>query len=41
MVASDISNAIVNVLNTPPHVNIQYLDIMPTAQRNPYMVFKV
>jgi NADP-dependent 3-hydroxy acid dehydrogenase YdfG len=41
LVASDISNAIVNVLNTPPHVNIQYLDIMPTAQRNPYMVFKV
>jgi len=38
--ANDISNAIISVLNTPPHVNIQYLDIMPTAQRNPYMLYK-
>ncbi|RLA75746.1 MAG: NAD(P)-dependent oxidoreductase [Epsilonproteobacteria bacterium] len=38
--AHDISNTIVNVLNTPPHVNIQYLDIMPTAQRNPYLLHK-
>ncbi len=38
--ACDVSNAIINVLNTPPHVNIQYLDIMPTAQRNPYMLYK-
>jgi len=38
--ASDISQTIVNVLNTPPHVNIQYLDIMPTAQRNPYLLYK-
>jgi len=34
--ADDVSSAIINVLNTPPHVNIQHLDIMPTAQRNPY-----
>ncbi len=39
--ASDISSAMINVLNTPPHVNIQYLDIMPTAQRNPYMLHRV
>jgi NADP-dependent 3-hydroxy acid dehydrogenase YdfG len=38
--ASDISSAIVCVLNTPPHVNIQYVDIMPTAQRNPYMLHR-
>lgn len=36
--AEDISNAIINVINTPRHVNIQYLDIMPTAQRNPYLL---
>ena len=38
--AEDISQAIINVLNTPPHVNIQYLDIMPTAQRNPYLLYR-
>lgn len=38
--ASDISAAIISVLNTPKHVNIQYLDIMPTAQRNPYMLYR-
>ncbi|NKQ40663.1 MAG: SDR family NAD(P)-dependent oxidoreductase [Sulfurovum sp.] len=36
--AKDISTAIISTLNTPPHVNIQYLDIMPTAQRNPYLL---
>jgi len=39
--ASDISQTILNVLNTPSHVNIQYLDIMPTAQRNPYLLYKI
>jgi len=38
--AQDIADTILNVLNTPKHVNIQYLDIMPTAQRNPYTLFK-
>ncbi len=38
--AQDISQSIINVLNTPTHVNIQYLDIMPTAQRNPYLLAK-
>ncbi len=37
---SDISNTIINILNTPKHVNIQYVDIMPTAQRNPYQLYK-
>jgi NADP-dependent 3-hydroxy acid dehydrogenase YdfG len=38
--AADISQAILCVINTPPHVNIQYLDIMPTAQRNPYLLHR-
>jgi len=38
--AKDISHAVLSVLNTPPHVNIQYLDIMPTAQRNPYLLHR-
>jgi len=38
--AKDISAAVLSVLNTPPHVNIQYLDIMPTAQRNPYLLYR-
>jgi 3-hydroxy acid dehydrogenase / malonic semialdehyde reductase len=29
--ASDISSVIINTINTPPHVNIQYIDIMPTS----------
>jgi len=38
--AEDIANAVICVLNTPPHVNIQYMDIMPTNQRNPYLLYK-
>ncbi|HIP61781.1 MAG TPA: SDR family NAD(P)-dependent oxidoreductase [Sulfurovum sp.] len=38
--AQDISDAIISILNTPKHVNIQYLDIMPTAQRNPYLLHR-
>jgi len=40
LTASDISNTIIMVLNTPPHVNIQYIDIMPTAQRNPFQIYR-
>jgi len=40
LTAKDISKAILAVLNTPRHVNIQYLDIMPTAQRNPYLLYR-
>lgn len=40
LTSKDISDVIINVLNTPKHVNIQYLDIMPTAQRNPYLLYK-
>ena len=40
LVAQDIANTIICALNTPKHVNIQYIDIMPTAQRNPYLLYK-
>jgi len=40
LTAKDISQTILSVLNTPRHVNIQYLDIMPTAQRNPYLLHR-
>jgi serine 3-dehydrogenase len=35
---ADIADAISYVLNVPDHVNIQELVIMPTAQRNPYLI---
>lgn len=34
----DIADAVCYVVNTPPHVNIQELIIMPTAQRSPYVL---
>ena len=38
--AKDIANLIVYILNAPKHVNIQHSLIMPTAQRNPYLIHK-
>jgi len=38
--AEDIADIIVCALNMPPHVNIQNIDVMPTNQRNPYMLYK-
>ena len=32
----DIADAVCYVLNTPPHVNVQEMLVMPTAQRSPY-----
>ena len=34
--ADDIADAVCYVLNTPPHVNVQEMLVMPTAQRSPY-----
>ncbi len=34
--AEDIADAVCYVLNTPPHVNVQQMLIMPTVQRSPY-----
>ncbi|MBN2646156.1 MAG: SDR family NAD(P)-dependent oxidoreductase [Thiotrichales bacterium] len=36
LLAEDIAEMILYVLNAPPHVNIQKIDMMPTAQRSPY-----
>jgi NADP-dependent 3-hydroxy acid dehydrogenase YdfG len=40
LVADDIADLIVYVLNAPEHVNIQDTLIMPTAQRNPYLLHR-
>lgn len=40
LIAEDIADLIIYVLNTPQHVNIQHTLIMPTAQRNPYLLDK-
>lgn len=36
LLAEDIAEMIVYILNAPTHVNIQKVDMMPTAQRSPY-----
>jgi len=36
--ASDIADAVLYIVNAPEHVNITDLVIMPTAQRNPYLL---
>lgn len=36
--ASDIADLVLYILATPPHVNIQDVLVMPTAQRNPYLL---
>jgi NADP-dependent 3-hydroxy acid dehydrogenase YdfG len=38
--AEDVADAVLYVLNTPPHVSVTDLVIMPTAQRNPYMLHR-
>jgi NADP-dependent 3-hydroxy acid dehydrogenase YdfG len=38
--AEDIAYLIIYILNVPEHVNIQHALIMPTAQRNPYILSK-
>jgi len=35
--AEDIADLLLYILQAPPHVNIQDVLIMPTAQRNPYV----
>ncbi len=36
--AEDIADAVCYVLNTPPHVNVLHLVMMPTVQRSPYVL---
>jgi NADP-dependent 3-hydroxy acid dehydrogenase YdfG len=38
--AEDVADAVLYVIGTPPHVNVTELVIMPTAQRNPYMLHR-
>lgn len=38
--AEDVADAVVYVINAPPHVNVTDLVIMPTVQRNPYVLHR-
>jgi NADP-dependent 3-hydroxy acid dehydrogenase YdfG len=40
LTARDIADLALYILNAPEHVNIQYSRIMPTAQRNPYVLHR-
>jgi 3-hydroxy acid dehydrogenase/malonic semialdehyde reductase len=40
LTAEDIADAVVYVANAPEHVNIAKLVMLPTAQRNPYMIHR-
>jgi NADP-dependent 3-hydroxy acid dehydrogenase YdfG len=40
LTAGDVADAILYVAGTPEHVNITDLVIMPTAQRNPYVLHR-
>ncbi len=38
LVAEDVADAVCYVLNTPTHVNVLHLVMMPTVQRSPYVI---
>jgi len=38
LVAEDVADAVCYVLNTPPHVNVLHLVMMPTVQRSPHVI---
>jgi serine 3-dehydrogenase len=40
LTAEDVADAVVYVANTPPHVNVAKLVLLPTAQRNPYLIHR-
>jgi serine 3-dehydrogenase len=40
LAADDVADAVVYVANTPPHVTVTRLVLMPTAQRNPYLIHR-
>jgi len=40
LTAEDVANAVLYVATAPEHVNITRLVMMPTAQRNPYMIHR-
>lgn len=38
LTAEDVADSVCYVLNTPPHVNVQHMLVMPTVQRSPYVL---
>lgn len=38
--AEDVADAVLYVINAPPHVNVAEMVLMPTAQRNPYVLHR-
>jgi 3-hydroxy acid dehydrogenase / malonic semialdehyde reductase len=40
LTAEDIADAVVYVANAPQHVNVAKLVMLPTAQRNPYLIHR-
>jgi NADP-dependent 3-hydroxy acid dehydrogenase YdfG len=40
LTAEDVADAVLYVATAPPHVNITSLVMLPTAQRNPYMIHR-
>jgi len=40
LTAEDVADAVLYVATAPPHVNITNLVMLPTAQRNPYMIHR-
>jgi NADP-dependent 3-hydroxy acid dehydrogenase YdfG len=40
LTGADVADAIAYVINAPPHVNVANMLIMPTAQRNVYVVHR-
>lgn len=40
LAGEDIAEAVLFVVNAPPHVNILDMVVMPTAQRNPYVLHR-
>ena len=40
LTAEDIAEIAIFMLNSPKHVNIQHIRVMPTAQRNPFQLYR-
>ncbi len=40
LTAEDIAEIAIFMLNTPKRVNIQHIKVMPTAQRNPFQLYR-
>ncbi len=38
LLAEDVADAVCYVVNTPPHVNVLHMVVMPTVQRSPHVI---